>query len=62
VDIYEIIRQQAKESKMAVIVATSDYEEVVLLSDRALVMARGRIVSEFTGKSVEASNLIAASS
>jgi ribose transport system ATP-binding protein len=61
-DIYEIIRQQAKESKMAVIVATSDYEEVVLLSDRALVMARGRIVSEFTGKSVEASNLIAASS
>ena len=61
-DIYEIIRQQAKESKMAVIVATSDYEEVVLLADRALVMARGKVVSEFTGKSVEASKLIAASS
>jgi ribose transport system ATP-binding protein len=61
-DIYEIIRRQAKESGMAVIVATSDYEEVVLLADRALVMSRGEVVSELTGNSVEASKLIAASS
>jgi ribose transport system ATP-binding protein len=61
-DIYEIIRKQAKESGMAVIVATSDYEEVVLLADRALVMSRGEVVSELTGNSVEASKLIAASS
>jgi ribose transport system ATP-binding protein len=61
-DIYEIIRRQAKESNMAVLVATSDYEEVVLLADRALVMARGRIVSELTGDSVDAKSLVSASS
>lgn len=61
-DIYEIIRKQAKESGMAVVVATSDYEEVVLLADRALVMSRGEVVSELTGDSVEASKLIAAAS
>ena len=61
-DIYEIIRKQAKESGMAVVVATSDYEEVVLLADRALVMSRGEVVSEFSGNAVEASKLIAASS
>lgn len=47
---------------MAVIVATSDYEEVVLLADRALVMSRGEVVSELIGNSVEASKLIAAAS
>ena len=61
-DIYEIIRRQAKESNMAVLVATSDYEEVVLLADRALVMARGKIVSELTGDSVDAKTLVSASS
>jgi ribose transport system ATP-binding protein len=47
---------------MAVLVATSDYEEVVLLADRALVMARGKIVSELTGDSVDAQSLVTASS
>ena len=47
---------------MAVLVATSDYEEVVLLTDRAIVMARGKIVSELTGDSVDAKSLISASS
>ena len=61
-DIYNIIRGQAKEHNMAVLVATSDYEEVVLLADRALVMARGQIVSEITGDSVDAKTLISASS
>jgi ribose transport system ATP-binding protein len=61
-DIYEIIRRQARESNMAVLVATSDYEEVVLLADRALVMARGKIVKELTGDSVDAQSLVSASS
>jgi ribose transport system ATP-binding protein len=61
-DIYEIIRKQAKESNMAVLVATSDYEEVVLLADRALVVSRGAISAEFTDDLVEANKLIAASS
>ncbi len=61
-DIYEIIRKQAKESNMAVIVATSDYEEVVLLADRAMVVSRGHLAAEFTGDSIEANSLLAASS
>jgi len=61
-DIYNIIRRQAKERNMAVLVATSDYEEVILLADRALVLARGKIVSEFSGDTVEAKSLVSASS
>ncbi len=61
-DIYNILREQARESNMAVIVATSDYEEVVLLADRAIVMSRGKIVSELSGNDVEANTLITASS
>jgi len=61
-DIYEIIRKQAAESNMAVIVATSDYEEVVLLADRALVISRGAISAEFSDDLVQANKLIAASS
>jgi ribose transport system ATP-binding protein len=61
-DIYNIIRQQAKESGVAVLIATSDYEEVVLIADRALVISRGEISAEFTDEHVQASNLIAASS
>jgi ribose transport system ATP-binding protein len=61
-DIYDIIRKQAKESNMAVLVATSDYEEVVLLADRALVVSRGSISAEFTDDLVQANKLIAASS
>ncbi len=61
-DIYEIIRKQAKESNMAVLVATSDYEEVVLLADRAIVVSRGSISAEFTDDLVQANKLIAASS
>lgn len=61
-DIYEIIRKQAKETNMAVLVATSDYEEVVLLADRALVVSRGEISAEFTDDLVQANKLIAASS
>ena len=61
-DIYEIIRQQAQLKNIAVLVATSDYEEVVLLADRALVVSKGAIVKEFTGDEINSTNLIAAAS
>lgn len=61
-DIYNIIRRQAKERNMAILVATSDYEEVVLLADRALVLARGKIVLELSGDSVDSKSLVSASS
>ena len=44
-EIYASVRQLAADG-VAVLVATSDYEEVVQLADRAVVMARGRIVAE----------------
>jgi len=42
-EIYAAVRRLAGEG-MSVLVATSDYEEVVQLADRAVVMAAGRVV------------------
>ena len=61
-DIYNIIREQAKNKNIAVLVATSDYEEVVLLADRALVVSKGSIVRELVGDAITSTNLIAAAS
>jgi ribose transport system ATP-binding protein len=37
---------------VGVLVATSDYEEVVQVADRAAVMARGRVVAELAGEEI----------
>ena len=50
-EIYRSIRELASDG-VGVLVATSDYEEVVQLADRAIVMARGRIVAELEGDEV----------
>ena len=55
-EIYRSVRQLATEG-VAVLVATSDYEEVVQLADRAVVMARGRVVAELTGDEVTTERL-----
>jgi ribose transport system ATP-binding protein len=44
-DIYTALRTMAAEGA-AVLVATSVYEEVVQLADRAVVMVRGRVTCE----------------
>ena len=49
-------RQLATEG-VAVLVATSDYEEVVQLADRAVVMARGQVVAELAGDEVTTERL-----
>lgn len=51
-DIYEILRQSAKEDRKSVIVATSDADEVVQLADRVLVMDRARIQKQLTGDEI----------
>lgn len=51
-DIYRTLRTKAAEDGLAVLVATSDYEEVVQLADRALVISKGRIVDELAGDDV----------
>jgi ribose transport system ATP-binding protein len=50
-EIYRSIRELAG-SGIGVLVATSDYEEVVQLADRAAVMARGRVVAELADEEI----------
>jgi ribose transport system ATP-binding protein len=58
-EIYAALRAAAGRG-VAVLVATSDYEEAVQLADRVLVVARGRVVTELTGSGVTAAALTAA--
>lgn len=56
-DIYNILRERAA-AGAAIIVTTSDPEEVVQLADRAIVMARGSIVAELTGDEISTNRLV----
>jgi ribose transport system ATP-binding protein len=55
-DIYRSIRDLA-EGGAAVLIATSDYEEVVQVADRALLMARGRVVASHEGDEITTERL-----
>jgi ribose transport system ATP-binding protein len=59
-DIYNALRQLAG-SGVAILIATSDYEEAVQVADRVYVMAKGRIVEELQGADVTNTRLLAAS-
>jgi ribose transport system ATP-binding protein len=50
-EIYRAVRALAR-GGVGVLVATSDYEEVVQVADRAVVMARGRVVAELEGDEI----------
>lgn len=50
-EIYEIIKDLANEGK-AILLVSSDWEELVYLSDRMLVMAEGRITGELSADEV----------
>jgi len=58
-EIYRAIRELA-ERGVAVLLASSDHEEVVQLADRAAVMVRGRITRELAGAQLTAQTLVAA--
>lgn len=58
-EIYRSVRELASQG-MAILVSTSDYEEVVQLADRALVMSRGRIVTELTDDHITTGALLTA--
>lgn len=58
-DIYRVLREGAAQGK-AVVVATSDTEEVVQLADRAIVFVRGRIEAELSGPDITADRLASA--
>jgi ribose transport system ATP-binding protein len=55
-EIYRAIRELAA-GGVGVLVATSDYEEVVQLADRAAVMGRGRIVARLAGAEITTARL-----
>ncbi len=58
-ELYRSMRRLASEG-MAMLIATSDYEEVVQVVDRAAVMARGRIVAELEGEEITTGRLLTA--
>jgi ribose transport system ATP-binding protein len=58
-EIHEIIRNLAARGK-AVLIASSDLEEVLAVADRVLAMRQGRIVAEFSGAAVKAGDLVEA--
>ncbi|MDR2491102.1 MAG: sugar ABC transporter ATP-binding protein [Spirochaetaceae bacterium] len=59
-DIYSIIGE-LKQKEVAVLLISSDIEEIVELSDRALVMFQGRINHEFVGSEITQDKLVGAS-
>jgi ribose transport system ATP-binding protein len=59
-EIHRLIRKLAREG-MAVLVISSEPEELPDLCDRALVMAEGRIVGELAGEALTRQRIIAAS-
>jgi len=60
-DIYRIIQQLADEGK-SIILVSSDWEELLALSDRVIVMAEGRITAELCGDEISEDNFMRHSS
>ena len=58
-ELYRSMRRLASQG-IAILVSTSDYEEVVQVADRAVVMARGRIAAELQGDEITTSRLLEA--
>jgi ribose transport system ATP-binding protein len=58
-DIYRSLRDLAARD-VAVLVVTSDYEEAVQVADRAVVMAKGRVVASLEGARITTGGLLAA--
>lgn len=56
-EIYRLIREQAREGK-AVLLITSEIDEMVDLADRVIVLRGGRIVAEETGSGINDHNLM----
>ncbi|KUJ00364.1 sugar ABC transporter ATP-binding protein [Vibrio sp. MEBiC08052] len=56
-EIYRIMRESIRQG-LSVIVISSDFEEVVNISNRALVFNRGKVVKELTEQQVTVANLL----
>jgi len=58
-ELYQSMRKLA-ENGIAILVSTSDYEEVVQVADRAVVLSRGRVAAELGHDEITTSRLLAA--
>ncbi len=61
VEIYALLAA-ARRAGTAVLVVSTDFEEVERIADRALVFARGRIMAELAGEAVSQQNVLHAAS
>ncbi|MGX7030351.1 sugar ABC transporter ATP-binding protein [Vagococcus zengguangii] len=59
-DVYKII-YRLRSQGVGILLISSDMEEIIKLSDRAVTMHRGRINSEFEGDDINQDNLMSAS-
>lgn len=57
-DLYTVLRQLAGEGA-AILIVTSDYEEVVAVADRSYVIAKGRVQAELAGDDITMNELLA---
>jgi ribose transport system ATP-binding protein len=60
-DIYSLLRDAAREGT-AVVVVSTDMEEVSKIAHRAIVFGRGRVVAELQREQLSIGNLVAAAS
>jgi ribose transport system ATP-binding protein len=56
-DVHDVIREQAAEGK-AIVVSSSEAEELASLCHRALVLSRGQICGELTSKDITDANIL----
>jgi ribose transport system ATP-binding protein len=57
--IYDLIREQAAQG-MAIVVCSSDSDDLCAVCDRVLVLNEGRFTAELTGSDIEESSLLMA--
>lgn len=57
-DLYKVLRQLATEGA-AILIVTSDYEEVIAVADRSYVIAKGRTTAELAGDDITMNALLA---
>jgi ribose transport system ATP-binding protein len=59
-ELYQLMRRLADEGA-ALLFYTTDYDELVGMCDRVLILYRGRIIREFSGDAITERNIVAAS-
>ena len=57
-EIHHLIRNFAAEPGNAAVVISSEVNELLAVSDRVLVMSKGKVMQELTGDEIETTNLM----